>query len=101
VHPTRSETTVPVSASLIVAPAAPNHGDTVTAIYAVTGNDPVPGAPLRVSGNVAVGPSEYSVTATITPAGAPPLPVSYVLPSCPGLTFTATGDPAVFIAVVP
>ncbi len=90
-----------VTVTLSVAPASPNHGDTVTATYAVSGNDPVPGPSATVSGDVTVGGTPFHVTTTITAPGTAALPVSYSVPTCPGLTFSPTANPAVFTAVVP
>ena len=90
-----------VSASLTVTPSAPDHGDTVTATYAVIGNDPVPPFQASVSGEVVVGGQELDVATTLTMPGAPAKPVSYNVPTCPGLTFASTVDPAVYTAVVP
>lgn len=91
-----------ISASLTVTPSAPDHGDTITAVYSVTGNDPVPPSQATVSGRgLVVGSQEFDVNTTITMPGTPAASVGYAIPTCPGLTFTATDDPAVFTAVVP
>jgi hypothetical protein len=90
-----------VSASLSVAPSAPNHGDTVTATYTVSGNNPSPGQSATVSGDANVGGTDFQVSTTITLPGTPALPVTYTVPTCPGLTFTASALPNVFTAVVP
>jgi len=90
-----------ISAALTVTPAAPNHGDTVSAVYTVTGNTGSPGQAGTVTGTATVGGVPYGVSTTITLPGTAPLPVSYALPACAGLTFTATADPATFTAVVP
>jgi hypothetical protein len=90
-----------VSASLTVAPAAPGHGDTVTATYTVTGNDPVPPQGGVVSGSVTVGSEEFDVSTTVTLPGTPALPESFTVPTMLGLTFAATTDPRVFVALVP
>jgi hypothetical protein len=90
-----------VSASLTVAPAAPNHGDTVTATYAVQGNDPAPPTSATVSGDANVGGEDFEVSTTVSLPGTPALPETFAVPTCPGLTFSATGAPEVFTAVVP
>jgi hypothetical protein len=90
-----------VSASLTVTPSSPNHGDTVTAFYSVTGNDPVPPHGASISGQVVVGGQEFDVSTSFTLPGSPAADVTYGVPSCPGLTFAATDDPATFTAVVP
>jgi len=102
-----------IAATLTVSPAAPNHGDTVTATYLVTGNTGtplIPGTPAvsdTVSGTAVVGGASLLVTTTVTiPAVAdipavPPLPVTYAVPTAAGLTFLATANPAVFTALVP
>lgn len=91
-----------VTANLSVTPAAPKPGDTVTATYTVTGNDPGPARQATVNGTVQVGTDPaITVTATVTLPGTPAKPVTYEVPTCPGLTFTPTGDPRVFTAKVP
>lgn len=90
-----------VTATLTVTPAAPGHGDTVTATYSVAGNDAGPPQSGMVSGVVTVGGMTLQVSTTVTLPGTPAQPVTYAIPTCPGLTFTATANPAVFTAVVP
>lgn len=94
-----------ITASITVTPAAPNHGDTVKAVYTVQGNDPVPPTQASVGGDVTVGTEDISVTTTLTLPGTAALPESFQVPTCPGLTFTVdtTDDPtgATFTAVVP
>jgi len=96
-----------ISATLTMSPAAPNHGDVVTATYAVSGNDGTPTGPSQVEsilGKVTIGQDVLDVVTTLTLPGAPavaPLPVVYVAPTAAGLTFVATADPAVFTALVP
>jgi hypothetical protein len=90
-----------VSTTLSVTPAAPAHGATVTAVYTVHGNDGTADQAGTVAGSATVGGILYNVSTTMTLPGAPPLPVTYSAPTCPGLTFTATSDPATFTAVVP
>jgi hypothetical protein len=92
---------MPIAASLTVAPDAPNSGDTVTATYAITGNDPVASTSATVSGVATVGGVDYVASTTITLPGVPALPESFAVPTCLGLTFAATADPAVFTALVP
>jgi hypothetical protein len=90
-----------ISASLIVVPSAPNHGDTVTVTYSVQGNDPVPASQATISGEVVVGGEQFDVSTLVTLPGSPAADVTFAVPTCPGLTFSATDDPAVFTAVVP
>jgi hypothetical protein len=90
-----------ITVSLVVAPIAPNSGDTVTAVYTVLGNDATPGQSVDINGSVTVGTKAYVVVATITLPGGSALPVVYGVPTAPGLTFVATTDPATFTAVVP
>lgn len=90
-----------ITATLTVSPASPAHGDTVTATYAVNGNDPVPPQSATVSGDANVGGTDYAVTTTITLPGTPALPETFAVPACTGLTFAATSQPNVFTAVCP
>lgn len=92
---------MPISASLTVTPAAPAHGDTVTATYAVTGNDPIPAQVGTVSGRVRVGDEDLDVSTSVTLPGMPALSESFATPTMAGLTFTPTADPRTFVAVVP
>lgn len=82
-------------------PSAPDHGDTLTVSYSVTGNDPVSPSTARISGTVVVGGTSYDVSTTVTLPGSPPSEVTYEVPECDGLTFAPTADEAVFSAVVP
>lgn len=96
-----------VTVSLAVVPSAPNHGDTVTATYAVAGNDGTPATPPiegSLIGDVTVGTDVLHAVTTLTLPGAPavpPLAQSYSVPTIAGLTFAATSDPKVFTALVP
>lgn len=90
-----------VAASLTVTPSEPAHGDTITATYHVTGNDPVPTRSATISGDARIGVQDIAVSTTVMLPGTPALPESFTIPTCPDLTFTATSDPAVFTAVVP
>ncbi len=90
-----------ISVSLSVSPAAPNHGDTVTATYTVTGNSGTAAVNASVSGSATVGSTTYPVSASVTIPAVAPLSQSFAVPACPGLTFAATANPAVFTAVVP
>lgn len=90
-----------VTVTLTVTPTAPKSGDSVTATYAVTGNDPIPPVSAQVSGVATVGGQPIDVTTTLTIPGVPAQPVTYAMPTCDGLTFAVTKDPAVFTAVVP
>jgi len=84
-----------ITVTLTVSPTNPGHGATVTATYAVSGNSAVS---VPVTGNVNIGGTDYNVAATLTE---PALAESYSAPVAAGLTFTATGDPHVWTAVVP
>lgn len=90
-----------ISATLTVTPAAPNHGDTVTAVYAVQGNDPSAPSVATVTGEATVGTDQLSVTTTITLPGVSALPETFAVPTCPGLTFVPTSNPTTFTALVP
>lgn len=90
-----------VAASLTVSPAAPAHGQTVTATYAVSGNNPVAPTVAAVTGDANVGGQDLIVTTTLTLPGTPAAVETFAVPTCPGLTFTATADPHVFTALVP
>jgi hypothetical protein len=90
-----------VSCDISANPSAPNHGDTITVVYTVTGNDPIDPSSAQVTGRVVVGGTPYDVSTSITLPGTPAATVTYATPACPGLTFGATADPATFTAVVP
>lgn len=90
-----------VSVTLAVTPSAPAHGDTVTAVYTVTGNDPGGTTVGSVTGDAVIGGTDYKVSAVISLPGAAALPESFQVPACPGLAFKATAQPNVFTAVVP
>jgi hypothetical protein len=92
-----------VSCSLGANPSAPNHGDTLTVTYTVTGNDPVDPSQATITGRVVVGGIAYDVSTAVTLPGTPAAAVSYIVPvsSDPSLIFAATADPAVFTAPVP
>lgn len=92
---------MPISASLTVTPAAPAHGDTVTATYTVTGNDPIPPQVGTVTGKATVGEQDYEVSTTVTLPGTPAAAESFTVPVMAGLTFVATADPRTFTALVP
>lgn len=91
-----------ITASIAVSPSAPAAGTVVTATYSVSGNAPGPGWTLGFSGTLTVNGTAYDgASGSLTLPGAPAAPVTYQVPSCPGLTFAATKDPAVFTATVP
>lgn len=90
-----------ISVALSVNPTSPTHGETVTCTYNVSGNSSGGGTPVSVTGEVTVGTSTFPVTASFTMPGAPAAAESFEVPTCPGLTFTATAQPNVFTAVVP
>jgi hypothetical protein len=90
-----------INAFLDANPSAPDHGDTLTVTYTVTGNDPTSPSTARISGHVVVGGQGFDVGTNITLPGSPAADVSYEVPECPGLTFAATGEDNVFTAAVP
>jgi hypothetical protein len=90
-----------ISCDLNVDDPTPQHGDTLTVTYSVDGNDPVDPTGATISGRVVVGGVGYDVSTQITLPGTPAASVSYGTPECPGLTFLATANAAVFTAVVP
>jgi hypothetical protein len=92
-----------VSCDINATPLAPNHGDTVTVVYTVTGNDPIDPTSGSITGTVTVGGVEYVAATTITLPGTPSASVSYGTPvdETGTLAFTSTADPATFTAVVP
>jgi hypothetical protein len=93
-----------IAAGLTVTPSAPAHGAVVTAVYAVTGNNPILPQSVTVSGDANVGGTDFAVSTTITLPGDPAEPVTYAVPTCPGLTFAVSpSDPtgATFTATVP
>src|SRR6476660_6424105 len=96
-----------ITVALAVTPSTPAHGQIVTATYAVSGNTGTPAGPAQaasVDGDVTLGGVVQHVSTSVTLPGTPavpPLTEAYSVPVCAGLTFTATGDPHVFTAVVP
>ncbi len=58
-----------VAVTLTVTPSAPNHGDTVTARYVITGNDPVPPTVSTVTGQATIGTEVLAVSTTPHPPG--------------------------------
>lgn len=93
---------MPVSCDINVDDPAPGHGDTITVIYSVDGNDPVDPTSATITGRVVVGGIGYDVNTQVTLPGTPAAGVVYDVPSCPELPgFTATGDPAEFTTTIP
>jgi hypothetical protein len=90
-----------ISCDINVDDPTPQHGDTLTVTYTVDGNDPVDPTGATISGRVVVAGVGYDVSTQVTLPGTPAAQVTYSSPTCPGLTFAATADPAVFTAVVP
>jgi hypothetical protein len=90
-----------VSVSMAVDNPTPAHGDLITVTYVVAGNDAVPAEEEEISGRGVVGGIQYVTTTLLTVPATPALPETFDVPVCAGLTFTATGDPAVFTATVP
>lgn len=90
-----------ISVTLVPSSEMPNHGDTLTVTYVVQGNSSGPGTPVTLSGEITVGTTQYPITASLQLPGTPALAETFEVPTCPGLTFQATANPAVFTAVVP
>jgi hypothetical protein len=90
-----------ISCSMNVNNPTPAHGDTIVVTYIVDGNDPVDPTGSTISGGVVVDGVPYNLSASMTKPGTPAAPVVYNAPTCPGLSFQATSDPAVFTSVVP
>lgn len=90
-----------ITASLTITPASPKSGDTITATYAVAGNDGEPAVEFPISGQVAVGGQPFDVSGVATKPAVPPLVEQYGKPTAPGLTFKPTADPHVWTALVP
>ena len=90
-----------VSCDLNIDNSAPAHGDTITVIYSVDGNDPLDPSSATIQGQVVVGETAYNVTTQVTLPGTPAADVSYEVPTCDGLTFQQGGSDAEFTAVVP
>lgn len=92
---------MPITATITASPSSPNHGDTVTFTYHVSGNDPVAPVSQPVTGDVTVGGLDLQVSTTVSLPGTPALPEVYSTPVTAGLTPVATADPHVFTALVP
>lgn len=92
---------MPITATLTVTPTSPGHGDTVTARYAVQGNDGTPAQAAEVTGQATVGGVDLDVSTVLTLPAVPPLPEVFGPVSGAGLDWQATADPAVWTAVVP
>jgi hypothetical protein len=90
-----------VAVTLVVAPAVPNHGDSVVAQYVVAGNDAVPPVDETVDGQATVGAEDFAVSAPVTLPGVDKLPEVFAVPIAAGLVFEATVDPTKFVALVP
>jgi len=90
-----------VSCDLNVDNAAPAHGDTITVIYSVDGNDPLDPSGATIRGQVVVGGTAYNVSTSVTLPGTPAADVTFETPTCDGLTFQQGGSDAEFTAVVP
>jgi hypothetical protein len=90
-----------VSLSLSLSPASGVlPGQVVTAVYTVSGDNPVPAATVATtSGEVTVGGTEYEEVTTISSLSVPAAPVTYSTPVCSGLRFAQTGQPNTFTAV--
>ena len=89
------------SLTLTVTPTNPARGQTVQALYQVLDNEGTPPQTVKVDGKGLIGDTEVIVSTVVTVPGTDPLPVTFEVPTCEGLTFTGTSDPAVFEAVVP
>lgn len=91
---------MPITARLVVTPAAPKHGDTVTARIEVLGNDGAPPQEAVLAGAAVIGGQEIDVTTTLTLPAVPPLPEAFSKVSGAGLTWVDTDEPNVWTAVV-
>jgi hypothetical protein len=93
---------MPVSCDVNASPSAPDHGDTITVIYSVDGNDPIDPTSATITGRVVVGGTAYDVSTAVTLPGTPADSVVYDVPACPDLPgFVSTSDPATFTTTVP
>jgi hypothetical protein len=90
-----------VTADLTVDNPTPDHGETITVTYSITGNDDIDPATMTISGSVLVGGQRYEATTTVVIPGTEAADVAYETPTCDGLTFESTSDPAAFTAVIP
>jgi hypothetical protein len=90
-----------VTCDMNAVPTAPNHGDTITVTYTVSGNDAIDPSSATITGRVVVGGIPYDVNTSITLPGTPAASVTYDVPLCSGLSFVSTTAPAVFTSVVP
>ena len=90
-----------VAVTLTLDNPTPNHGDTVTATYAVSGNTAVDAHDTAVDGDATIGTTDFPVTATVTIPATVVESETFAVPVCAELTFVATADPAVFTALVP
>lgn len=93
-----------VSVTLTVSPAPPAVaavGTVVTAAYTVAGAASGSAQTLAFSGSATLnGVSFPGVTGSFSLPGGTPAE-TFAVPTCPGLTFSATANPAVFAATVP
>ncbi len=90
-----------ITASLSVSPSAPAAGAVVTAAYSVSGAAGTSHT-IAFSGTVTVDGTSYpESTGSLTVPGAPAEAVTYAVPACPGLSFTAAATPGTFTATVP
>jgi hypothetical protein len=90
-----------VTVELVIDNVNPGHGDVVTATYVVTGNDGTPATDQAVDGQANVGGTDYEADSALTLPASAALPQTFDTPTCLGLTFVPTANPAVFTAVVP
>jgi hypothetical protein len=90
-----------VTVTLTISPIAPAHGATVTATYTVTGNTGTGSTTGTLTGTATIGGVAIPVTGTVTLPATGPLPQTFAVPTCPGLTFKVGSAPNVFTAVVP
>ena len=90
-----------VSASMQAAPQAPDHGDTITITYVVTGNDGTAPSTEMIAGQVVVGGVSLDLSTSVRIPGTPAASVSYEVPTGAGLTFVQGATANTFTAVVP
>jgi hypothetical protein len=93
---------VAVSCDINADDTAPAHGQLVTFVYSVDGNDPVDPTSATVRGAAVVGGTRYDVSTTMTLPGTPAASEQFEVPSSDsGLVFQSTSDPAKFTCTIP
>lgn len=80
----------------------PAHGDTITATYAVAGNDGTPERSASVTGHATIGDQPFQTATVVVFPAIDPLPETFDAPTVDGLTFAQdANDPHVWTALVP